>query len=313
MNRITFQRSAAKAVDGFFGAVSKVGRTLPPSDPGRHGVECLKDIEYGPLGTAHHLDIYRPIERTGPLPVVLYIHGGGFRSLSKESHWIMALIFAKKGYLVMNINYRLAPKHPYPAAIQDVCQAWLWALENVAQHGGDPSRMVIAGESAGANLTVALTVACCYPRLEPWSQAVFDAGVVPKVIAPACGLFQVSDIKRFLRDGNANRLEQAVLDDCEYCYLPEFSPGDPPGLADPVCIIEQTAPQRPLPPAFLPVGGWDPLKVENHRMSQALIGHGTETMERLYPRQIHAFHAFAFRKQARQCWQEMLKFMDERV
>jgi acetyl esterase len=313
MNRITFQRSAARAVDGFFTAISAVGRTLPAAKPIRHGVECLPDIEYGPLGKAHQLDIYRPIDRTGPLPVVLYIHGGGFRSLSKDSHWLMALVFAKKGYLVVNINYRLAPRHPYPAAIQDVCLAWLWALEKVAQYGGDPTRMAVAGESAGANLAVALTVACCYRRPEPWTHAVFETGVVPKVIAPACGVFQVSNIKRLLGTGDTNRFSQAVLDDCEYCYLPESSPDDPPGLADPVCIIEQEAPTRPLPPAFLPVGGWDPLKSENHRMSQALINRGAETMERLYPREVHAFHAFVFRKQARQCWQEMLKFMNERV
>ena len=62
---------------------------------------------------------------------------------------------------------------------------------------GDPSRIAVAGESAGANLVMALTVACCYPREEPWARAVFDAGVVPKVVAPACGLFQVSDMRRY--------------------------------------------------------------------------------------------------------------------
>ena len=50
---------------------------------------------------------------------MLYVHGGGFRILSKDTHWIMGLAFARRGFLVFNIGYRLAPKHPFPAAIAD--------------------------------------------------------------------------------------------------------------------------------------------------------------------------------------------------
>ena len=69
-------------------------------------MERIVDLAYHRDGTAEHrLDLYRPIERTGLLPVVFYIHGGGFRILSKDTHWIMALMFARHGYLVYNINY----------------------------------------------------------------------------------------------------------------------------------------------------------------------------------------------------------------
>jgi acetyl esterase len=313
MSRTFANRTSAKVVDGFFASLSRAGRALPSSNPGRHGVEHIRDLSYGPLGDANLLDIWRPISSSEALPVVLYIHGGGFRSLSKDSHWIMGLIMARRGYLVVNINYRLSPEHAYPAHIQDACTAWLWILENVSRHGGDPSRLVIAGESAGANLTMALTIACCYPRPEPWARAVYDAGVIPKVILPACGLFQVSDIQRYLRAGLTNRFSQAVLDDCEDCYLPSEEERANPGLADPVCIIEREEPTRPLPPAFLPVGGWDPLREDNRRMTQALWSRGVEAMDRVYPGEVHAFHALVFRKRARQCWREMLEFMDSRV
>ena len=143
----------------------------------------------------------------------------------------MGLIFARRGYVVVNINYRLAPEHPYPAAIEDTCAAWRWLLDNISTYGGDPNRIAVAGESAGANLVMALTVACCYPREEPWARAVFDAGKVPKVVAPACGLFQVSDMRRYLRAGHSNRFSQAVMDDCEDCYLPSVDASNP-GLAD---------------------------------------------------------------------------------
>ena len=61
-----------------------------------------------------------PTSRTGLAPVVLYIHGGAFHYLSKDTHWVLALMFARRGYVVFNIDYRLAPVYPYSAAIEDV-------------------------------------------------------------------------------------------------------------------------------------------------------------------------------------------------
>ncbi len=313
MSRKVTNLASAKVLDGFFRSISALGRSLPSANPARHGVERIGPYSYGPHGEHNLLDIYRPASRAKKLPVVLYIHGGGFRALSKDSHWIMGLVFARRGYLVLNINYRLGPKDPYPAALQDTCKAWLWALENAAHHGGDPSRIIVAGESAGANLAMALTVACCYLRPEPWAQEVYEAGVVPRAVAPACGLFQVSDPARFRRAGLTSRFSQSILNDCEDCYLPEDEQRANPGLADPVCVVEQAAPKRPLPPTFLAVGGWDPLKEDTERMTSALTARECEAVSRIYPRGIHAFHAFVFRRQARECWKHMLDFLDERA
>jgi acetyl esterase len=313
MARKLANRASARVLDGFFRSLSALGGAVPSADPARHGVERSGPLSFGPHGDDNLLDIYRPIERAEKLPVVLYIHGGGFRALSKDSHWLMGLAFARRGYLVFNINYRLGPEHPYPAAIEDACAAWLWAQQNAAQYGGDPNTMVLAGESAGANLAMALTIACCYQRPEDWAREVYEAGVVPRAIAPACGLFQVSDPERYRRAGLSNRFSQSILNDCEDCYLPEAQQRAEPGLADPLCVIEQFAPDRPLPPAFLPVGGRDPLKEDTKRMTAALKERGCEAVSRTYPGGIHAFHAFVFRKQARECWKEMLDFLGERL
>ena len=85
-----------------------MGRALPWSTPSRYGVEVTKNVSYGPHGAANHLDIWRLKDTDGPMPVVLYIHGGGFRALHKGTHWLMALMLARRGYLVVNINYRLS-------------------------------------------------------------------------------------------------------------------------------------------------------------------------------------------------------------
>ena len=309
MSRKLTNRASAKVLDGFFRSLSALGRGLPAASPARHGVERTGPYSYGPHGEYNLLDIYRPASEVEDLPVVLYIHGGGFRALSKDSHWLMGLAFARRGYLVLNINYRLGPTDPYPAAVQDTCAAWLWAIENAAKHGGDPSRIIVAGESAGANLAMALTVACCYRRPEPWAQEVYEAGVVPQAVAPACGLFQVSDPDRYWRAGLTSRFSQSILNDCEDCYLPDDEQRANPRLADPVSIVEESAPERPLPPTFLAVGGWDPLREDTERMTSALTARGCDAVSRVYPRGIHAFHAFVFRRQARECWQDMLDFL----
>ena len=107
------------------------------------------------------LDIYRPVHRPGPWPVVFYVHGGAFHLLSKDTHWLMGLVFARFGYLVVNISYRLAPTHPYPAAIEDTCRRIAGSRRASTELGGDPTRVAVAGESAGGNLITALTLAAC--------------------------------------------------------------------------------------------------------------------------------------------------------
>ena len=177
--RETFvRRLRSVAAGAFFESLATVGRLHPAASPKRNGVEVERDVLYGPHGEHNRLDIYRPINRPRPWPIVLYVHGGAFHLLSKDTHWLMGLVFARFGYLVVNISYRLAPKHPYPAAIEDTCAAYRWTLEHARELGGDPTRIVVAGESAGGNLVTALALATCTPRPEPWARAVYDTGVV---------------------------------------------------------------------------------------------------------------------------------------
>ena len=98
---------------------SRWGRLLPIARRAFADVEVLKNLPYtaGPgTPSEHAMDLYRPRQLAGPAPVVLYIHGGAFTDLSKDTHWMMGLAFAHAGYIVCNINYRLAPKHVFPAA-----------------------------------------------------------------------------------------------------------------------------------------------------------------------------------------------------
>lgn len=301
-------------VDNTFRSLGYSTRYLPMAYPRFHGVEVIRHVPYRAGGdSAHLLDIYRPLGMSGPLPVVLYIHGGGFRILSKESHWLMALIFARSGYLVFNINYRLAPRCPYPAAHVDAADAYQFVVENAARYGGDIGRLVLAGESAGANLVTSLTLATCYRLAEPCASNLFDLGVVPAAVAPACGILEVSNCVRYEGRRGVGRFLVDRIMEVEEAYLRHSSYGqDDHDFANPLRILERgETPLRALPPFFVPCGSWDPLLDDSRRLSRVLSQMGVRCEAKVYPRGIHAFHALIWQGIARQCWRDQLQFLRE--
>ena len=118
----------------------------------KQGVEVARDIAYGP-DARQQLDVYAS-PRDERQPVVVFVHGGAFvdgnRNRSAEIYANVLYFFARHGVIGINIEYRLAPAHPYPAGIEDVARAVAWTRANVARFGGDASRIFLAGHSAGA-------------------------------------------------------------------------------------------------------------------------------------------------------------------
>jgi acetyl esterase len=296
---------------GFFEGLSRAGQLHPHARPEVHNVEVLRNVRYTPSNHPdHRLDIYRRRDREGPAPIVLYMHGGGFHLLSKDTHWLMALLFARAGYVVFNISYRLAPEHPFPAALEDSCDALVWLSRHAEAYGGDLQRLVLAGESAGANLAAALSVTTCYERSEPYAQRAFQTGVVPRAAMLGCGILQVSDPGRFARRRPLPWFLSATIHDISHGYLGELKHGAE--LADPLLILEQgEAPQRELPAFFAFVGTRDPLLDDTRRLARALNRLNVRHAVHYYPGELHAFHALLFRASARHCWQEHFAFLNE--
>lgn len=315
------RKAETALVDGFFRTLATVGRLHPGARPERHGVEVLRDLPYLPTGRVEHrLDVYRP-SKQGPWPVLFYVHGGSFRILSKDTHWLMGLAFARKGFVVFNISYRLAPEHPFPAAVQDTFAAYAWMLDHAASYGGDPSRLVVAGESAGANLALGLTLSTCDRREESFAAELYDRGRSPDACIAACGIHQVSDIERFHRlPRPPSRFIMDRLFEVPRAYLGEDAARPDPRrtLADPLLWVEKLAEEgrtlaRPLPPMMLPVGTADPLVDDTRRLERALRRLGVECTARYYDDEHHAFHAFMWREAARRCWRDTYAFVDELV
>ena len=120
------------------------------SDP---AVEVTRDLEYGE-DPRHRLDVFRKAD-TQRAPVLVYVHGGGFvmgdkRSAETPFYDNIGTFAALQGFVGVTITYRLAPAHQFPAGPEDLGAVVRWLKENIAQYGGDPDRIVLSGQSAGA-------------------------------------------------------------------------------------------------------------------------------------------------------------------
>jgi acetyl esterase/lipase len=120
---------------------------LVPKDAG--SALASVDLPYG-ADERQKLDIYKPINVSGPLPVVVFVHGGSWEEGNKSSYAFVGRALAAQGFVAVVMNYRLHPKNPYPAFVEDVAVALRWTADNAQNYGADPSKIFAMGHSAGA-------------------------------------------------------------------------------------------------------------------------------------------------------------------
>lgn len=152
------------ARDDVFGAWWRTALQFPfhPRD-----MQLVKNVVYGPL-ERQRLDVWRMSTTPLHAPVVLYIHGGSWMMGNKrEQGRPMLHEFVRRGWIAVVPNYRLAPRHPWPAQIEDVTRSLAWVKKNAATYGGDPERVVVAGGSAGGQLAALLALSEHDPTWRP--------------------------------------------------------------------------------------------------------------------------------------------------
>jgi acetyl esterase/lipase len=124
------------------------------------------NIEYSNVGQKVEMDIVRSKTATGPSPAILLIHGGGFRAGTRQSYLAMAAKLADRGYVAATASYRLAPRHQFPAAVEDVKAAVRFLRANATKYGIDPDRIGTMGGSAGGHLVLMLGLTGDVPEFE---------------------------------------------------------------------------------------------------------------------------------------------------
>lgn len=140
--------------------------------------EVKRDIPYASPGHERQvLDVYSPSGAKN-LPVVFWIHGGGWQTGDKTSVQIKPQAFVDKGFVFVSTNYRLLPKVDMGTIVRDIAQSVHWVHDHIAEYGGDPERVFIMGHSAGAQLAALICVDDRYLKAEGLSLAMIK-GCVP--------------------------------------------------------------------------------------------------------------------------------------
>jgi acetyl esterase len=217
---------------------------------------------------------HTPDSSSAGMPLVVYLHGGGFVLCDLDSHDACCRRLANgAGAVVISVDYRLAPEHRFPAAVEDAWAATEWVAEHGPELGGDPRRVVLAGDSAGANLA---TVVCLMAR---------DQG--GPSIALQVLIYPVVDQRRkpkVVRDRSARGV--LTLAHQQWFTQQYLGPdGDPQNvLASP--IIADLA---GLPPAHIVTGEFDPLCDDGEEYAERLRAAGVSASVARYPGMFHGF------------------------
>lgn len=134
------------------------GKALAYSRAAAARCRTVLDVSYGG-GYERSLDLYLPPDATArDVPVLIYMHGGGFTHGYKEWCGLNAPPLVDLPAILVSVNYRLAPEHRLPTAIEDCADALAWVVGNVARHGGDPERIYVGGHSAGGHLAASVAL-----------------------------------------------------------------------------------------------------------------------------------------------------------
>src|SRR5690606_38369503 len=236
--------------------------------------------EVGPLPA--RLYVPRAVPETRSL--VVYFHGGGFVMGSVAStDPLCRLLAAQSGVRVLSVDYRLAPEHPYPAALEDALAAFRAVRDDAAAYGAHPDLIAVGGDSAGANL--ALVVA--------HQQAVLGGPLPAFVLA----LYPVTDAERSggSRElfGTGFGLTADMLRELERMYLPDGVPTD-----DTRGAILRADDLSGMPPVYLATAGFDPLRGEGEELAARLREAGVPVVARRFPGLVHGYASCTARSAA---------------
>jgi acetyl esterase/lipase len=159
----------------------------------RPDVERITDISYREGGSRARLDVYRRKDvDVQNAPVLVQVHGGGWTIGDKSQQGLILMNrMAARGWVCVAMNYRLAPKNPFPAQIEDVKRAIAWTREHIASYGGDPSYLVVTGGSAGGHLAA---LAALTPNVAEYQPGFEDADTSVSACVPFYGVYDLAGL-----------------------------------------------------------------------------------------------------------------------
>ncbi|HEV7421126.1 MAG TPA: alpha/beta hydrolase [Mycobacterium sp.] len=238
-----------------------------------HGVD-------GPVGPIPVRLYWPPESGDTPPPLVMFFHGGGWAVGDLDTYDGTARLHAVgAGALVVSVDYRLAPEHPFPAAVDDVWAATQWAAAHAADLGADPQRLAVAGDSAGGNLAAVV------------AHLARDAGGPPirfQLLWYPATTWDTS-LPSFTENADAPVLAGHAVGAFSRWYAGDADLKNPPATLVPARAADFTG----LPPAYIAVAGHDPLRDDGIRYGELLAGAGVPVEVHNATSLVHGYLGYA--------------------
>ena len=270
---------------------------VPPTD-----VEAIENVSYGSCDKWHLLDLYRPKDAEGKLPVLLNIHGGAWVYGDKKVYAPYCMYLATQGFAVVNASYRLAPKHTFPAPLEDVGAMVEWVVDHAEEYGLDVSNLFFVGDSAGAHLATAYTAIQlneAYAKSFPGIKV--DERFIPKGLLLNCGVFDIE--VEWKKQGRALTP-----------FLTDLL-GEKPTVES----VKQMSPAQfitsDFPSVHLTTSNGDFLRKHSYRLKEVLEKKSVEVVFKEYGEkkkpQGHVFHLNLKNKVGQECNADQLEFVKQ--
>ena len=278
---------------------SRSDRKRDAAIPLPEGITECRNISYGEHGEQNLLDVYYPVGTSEPLPTVVSIHGGGYVYGNKEIYRRYGMDMAGRGFAFVNFNYRLAPKWKFPTPLCDINSVMHWICKNAVRYHLDPQRIILVGDSAGAQLASQYAAIATNP-----SYARLFRMTVPEIriccLGLNCGMYDLPAQAAGKRRGIAlDYLGKQIKDNDLRLRVLESVTAD-------------------YPPAFITTACNDFLRDNAEPMCAFLKGKGIEAQWKCYGTEedktvAHVFHVNIVLPEARRCNDDSAAFFRQFV
>ena len=265
-------------------------------------VDSVENISYAEDDKWHLLVFYRPRNATGPLPVIVNSHGGAWVYGDKKVYAPYCMYLASHGFAVINASYRLAPRHTFPAPLEDVGKMVEWVFHHADEYGLDLSNFFFVGDSAGAHLATAYTaIQLNEDYAKKFPEIKVAKSFIPKGLLLNCGVFDME--AEWKKQGRA--------------LIPFLT--DLLGEKPTVEAVKQMSPAQYMtsnfPPVHLTTSNGDFLRKHSYRLKEVLEKKGVEVVFKEYGEkkkpQGHVFHLNLKNKVGQQCNADQLQFVKQ--
>jgi acetyl esterase len=242
-----------------------------------------RTVGYGELTDIPVRIYWPPVPAHDNLPVVVFYHGGGWCLGDLETHDPVARAHAVSAEaIVVSVDYRLAPEHPFPAGIDDSWAALRWVGEHAAELGGDPNRIAVAGDSAGGNIAAVMAQLA---RDNAWPPLVFQLLWYPSLTADL-------SLPSYTQNADAPILDNEVIAAFVTWYAPGLDITDPKAL--PTSLAPANAADLSgLPPAFIGTAEHDPIRDDGAHYAELLRSASVPVELSNEPTLVHGYASFA--------------------